>query len=308
MSIENPASPMKGSFRMFRVAGITVFLHWSWLLVAMFEVKSRSNAYTSQVWNVAEYLALFAIVLLHEFGHALACRQVGGKADQIVLWPLGGIAFVAPPPRPGAWLWSIAAGPLVNVVLLPVTLGLYFLLHAEGVEVNHDVGHFVFAITYMNAMLLVFNLLPVYPLDGGQILQSLLWFIIGRVKSLVVVSVIGLVTGMTVLGAALIAGEWWYVIMAGFVAFQSYMGFGRARQIARMMAVPRHAEISCPGCGAHPPATAAWLCPRCRTSFDMFAQRGQCPGCGALFHTSNCMDCGRQFSLAAWARATNSQR
>ena len=48
------------------------------------------------------YLALFSIVLLHEFGHALACRQVGGKADQIVLWPLGGVAYVAPPPRPGA--------------------------------------------------------------------------------------------------------------------------------------------------------------------------------------------------------------
>ena len=48
------------------------------------------------------FLGLFLIVTLHEFGHALACRQVGGKADQIVLWPLGGVAYVAPPPRPGA--------------------------------------------------------------------------------------------------------------------------------------------------------------------------------------------------------------
>ena len=73
-----------------------------------------------------EYLALFVIVLLHEFGHALACRQVGGQADQIVLWPLGGVAYVAPPPRPGATLWSIAAGPLVNVVLVPVLTILWF--------------------------------------------------------------------------------------------------------------------------------------------------------------------------------------
>ena len=49
--------------------------------------------------------------MLHEFGHALACRQVGGQADLIVLWPLGGVAYVNPPPRPGALLWSIAAGP-----------------------------------------------------------------------------------------------------------------------------------------------------------------------------------------------------
>ena len=57
---------------------------------------------------------------MHEFGHALACRQVGGKANQIMLWPLGGVAYVSPPQRPGAMLWSIAAGPLVNVVLVPV--------------------------------------------------------------------------------------------------------------------------------------------------------------------------------------------
>jgi hypothetical protein len=52
-------------------------------------------------WNIAEYVILFALVLLHEFGHALACRQVGGTANQIVLWPLGGVAYVEPPPRPG---------------------------------------------------------------------------------------------------------------------------------------------------------------------------------------------------------------
>ena len=81
-------------------------------------------SYSSITWNIIEYLSLFLIVMLHEFGHALACRQVGGEANRIVLWPLGGVAYVDPPPRPGATLWSIAAGPLVNVALLPI---LYFL-------------------------------------------------------------------------------------------------------------------------------------------------------------------------------------
>ena len=114
----------QGSIRLFRVAGITVFLHWSWFVVAMFEINLRVGRYSSPVWNVLEYLALFCIVLMHEFGHSLACRQVGGRADRIVLWPLGGVAFVDPPQRPGAILWSLAAGPLVNVVLVPVLLGL----------------------------------------------------------------------------------------------------------------------------------------------------------------------------------------
>src|SRR5450432_2706878 len=110
----------KGSFRLFTLAGITVYVHWSWFLVAIYSIQYRTHEYPSPVWNVLEYLALFLIVLMHEFGHQLACRQVGGKTHDIVLWPLGGVAYVSPPPRPGAQLWSIAAGPLVNVILIPV--------------------------------------------------------------------------------------------------------------------------------------------------------------------------------------------
>src|ERR1039457_7215479 len=110
----------QGSFRLFRFAGIDVYLHWSWFLIAVYGINIRAGKYSSMAWPVLEYLALFLIVLIHEFGHALACRQVGGKANQIVLWPLGGVAYVNPPQRPGTTLWSIAAGPLVNVVLLPV--------------------------------------------------------------------------------------------------------------------------------------------------------------------------------------------
>ena len=114
----------RGSIRLFRFSGIDVFLHWSWFLVAAYEIQSRTTRYSSISWNVLEYLALFLIVMLHEFGHALACRQVGGTSDQIVLWPLGGVAYVNPPQRPGATLWSLAAGPLVNVALLPILYAL----------------------------------------------------------------------------------------------------------------------------------------------------------------------------------------
>src|SRR5258705_10809010 len=109
-----------GAIRLFRFAGIEVFLHYSWFLVAAIFMTDSVRRYESPVWRVLEYVSVFVIVLIHEFGHALACRQVGGIANQIVLWPLGGIAFVNPPRRPGAYLWSIAAGPLVNVMLLSV--------------------------------------------------------------------------------------------------------------------------------------------------------------------------------------------
>src|SRR5215470_16428682 len=161
----------QGSIRLFRLSGIQVFLHWSWFAVALIEINTRQNEYSSMIWNALEYLALFAIVLVHEFGHALACRQVGGKAEQIVLWPLGGVAYVAPPPRPGATLWSIAAGPLVNLVLAPVLTILFLLAHQSGwAEIHGDLYGFIRALCYMNFGLLIFNLLPIYPLDGGQIL------------------------------------------------------------------------------------------------------------------------------------------
>ncbi|HEX8711358.1 MAG TPA: M50 family metallopeptidase, partial [Terracidiphilus sp.] len=109
----------QGAIHLFQVMGIDVFLHWTWFVVAAIEIGYMRNRYSSITWSILEYLSLFVIVLLHEFGHALACRQVGGTADQIMLWPLGGVAYVNPPLRPGATLWSIAAGPLVNVLLLP---------------------------------------------------------------------------------------------------------------------------------------------------------------------------------------------
>jgi Zn-dependent protease len=121
--------------------------------------------------KVVEYLVLFLIVLLHEFGHALACRQVGGRANQIVLWPLGGVAYVDPPPRPGATLWSLAAGPLVNVALVPD------LVDACGSEPGRRRGatrcpmsyQLLRSVLFIDVVLLVFNMLPIYPLDGGQI-------------------------------------------------------------------------------------------------------------------------------------------
>src|ERR1700747_1812888 len=157
----------QGSFHLFKFKGIDVFLHWSWFLVAAYEIQLRHTAYSSVGWNVLEYLALFLIVTTHEFGHSLACRQVGGRADRIVLWPLGGVASVDPPPRPGATLWSIAAGPLVNVVLVPILLVAISSSRSAGLAATApDLFRLLRSIAWINGGLLIFNILPIYPLDG----------------------------------------------------------------------------------------------------------------------------------------------
>src|SRR5262245_14827253 len=270
----------KGSFRLFRVRGIDVRIHWTWLIGAYTEFQFHAAEYTSPVWNAVEYLSIFGIVLLHEFGHVLACRQVGGRADRIVLWPLGGVALVQPPPRPGAFLWSLAAGPLVNVVLVPATLLLLVVSHfADWGETAPDLAHYLFALAVINFVLLVFNLLPIYPLDGGQILQALLWFLIGRARSLMIATVLGFLLGLGLLAVALAAQAWWMCLLAGFALLSSFRGFQQARIWLRMQSAPLRADAACPSCHKRAPEGEFWRCGTCLQWFDVFGHDASCPNC-----------------------------
>lgn len=221
-----------GSIRLFKVAGIEVFLHWSWFLVAVYEVQVWRSMFSSPLWAALLYVGLFVLVTMHEFGHALACRQVGGRADRIILWPLGGIAFVSPPPRAGAMLWSIAAGPMVNLLLVPILSYLQHAARGAGwVNTNVDAYLVLLWLWRINLGLLLFNLLPIYPLDGGQIVRALLWFPLGQIRSLFIATGIGFVGG----GALVLVAFWqqsiWIGIMAFFLLSQAGLGWRQAQYL-----------------------------------------------------------------------------
>jgi Zn-dependent protease len=292
----------QGAFRLFRFAGIDVFLHWSWFLIAAYEISTGSQRYSSPVWNALEYVALFGIVTMHEFGHALACRSVGGRANQIVLWPLGGVAYVDPPARPGAVFWSIAAGPLVNVALVPVFLVLGIVSRSSGfADAAPNVHLLLRNVALINYVLLVFNMLPVYPLDGGQILRALLWFPLGRAKSLMVAAIIGFVgvAGLAVL--ALWSQSVWLGILAAFAGMRCWAGYQQAQALTRLAEAPRHEGFACPSCKAAPPKGALWVCGKCRTAFDTFETHAVCPKCGAQFQQTRCLECGTMSPISEWA-------
>jgi len=298
-----PVMPtQEGALRLFRLSGIDVFLHWSWFLVALYEIQLRSREYGSPLWNAAEYLALFGIVTMHEFGHALACRSVGGRAERIVLWPLGGVAYVDPPQRPGATLWSIAAGPLVNVALVPVLFGLLAVGRSLGWAGDApDAMALLRAVAITNVIVLAFNLLPVYPLDGGQILRSLLWFVVGRARSLMVATAIGFLGVLAIAYLAVRTASVWLGIMAAFVGMNCWRGFQHAKALSAVARLPRRAGFACPSCRSAPPIGAFWGCGACGAAFDTFEAGAVCPACGARFGATRCADCGRQSPIDEWS-------
>lgn len=294
-------SKVQGSIHLFKVAGVDLYLHWSWFLVALFEIEARSGGYSSIAWNVLEYLALFAIVLLHEFGHAMACRQVGGTANRILLWPFGGVAYVNPPQRPGATLWSIAAGPLVNVALFPLLLGLFLFARMHGwAHSMHDVYVFARAILAIDVGLLVFNMLPVYPLDGGQILRSLLWFFLGRGRSLLVVTILSFFGIAGLIGLAVWMRSVWSGAIAVFMLMNCWGGLQQARTLLRMAKLPRRPGFACPSCRTVPPLGAFWRCELCTQAFDTFENHAVCPHCSAQYSVTRCLDCGESSAMEEW--------
>jgi Zn-dependent protease len=291
----------QGSIHLFKFKGIDVFLHWSWFLVAAYEIQLRKGLYSSISWNILEYLALFLIVMTHEFGHSLACRQVGGRADRIVLWPLGGVAYVDPPARPGATLWSIAAGPLVNVALAPIFLILYIAARsAHWPQTAPDAYHLVRAVLSIDIGLFLFNMLPIYPLDGGQIFRSLLWFVLGRARSLLVATIVGFAGVIGFIGLAFWIRDLWFGAIAVFLLLNCWSGLQQARVLLKVAKIPRREGYACPRCHSAPPLGQYWKCRKCGTTFDTFQTGAACPGCGERYDVTTCLDCRESRPMHEW--------
>jgi Zn-dependent protease len=165
-----------------RIAGIRIGVHWSWLLVFGLMVWSlsqtvfpRQNPGLSEsdyrTMAVAATILLFASLLLHELGHAVQARREGMEIDGITLWLFGGVAsFRGTFPGPGAEFRISVAGPIVTLVL-----GAAFIALAASAQLPETADGVVFWLGYINLSLLVFNLLPALPLDGGRILRAGLW-------------------------------------------------------------------------------------------------------------------------------------
>jgi Zn-dependent protease len=170
------------SFTIARIAGIRIGVHWSWLVVFALITWSWATAVfpdqnpglgdgTYVAMAIAAAVLFFTSLLLHELGHAFQARREGMEIDGITLWLFGGVAqFRGMFPSAGAEFRIAIAGPLVSLLLGAGFVGLAFAI--TGVDVVDGIAAWL---GYMNLTLLVFNLLPALPLDGGRVLRSALW-------------------------------------------------------------------------------------------------------------------------------------
>ncbi|HXI51511.1 MAG TPA: site-2 protease family protein, partial [Candidatus Saccharimonadales bacterium] len=171
---------MKSSWRIGRVAGIDVHLHFTFLIllgwVALSHYLQRQN-WRDALGGLAFTLSLFTIVVLHELGHALTARRFGIRTRDITLLPIGGVARLERiPENPKQELLVALAGPAVNVVLAALFLGV-LMVGAElpaAKEFKLVGGHFLAKLMWINVSLAVFNLLPAFPMDGGRVLRAVL--------------------------------------------------------------------------------------------------------------------------------------
>ena len=215
---------VKWSFQLARIAGIDVRVHVTFfLLLAWFGfIYYSDGGWTAMVSGLFFIVLLFGCVVLHEFGHALAAKAYGIRTPDITLLPIGGVARLERfPDKPWQELVVALAGPAVNVVIV---LGLYIVLGSffnilDLADIAGGRGNLLVKLLAINVILVVFNLLPAFPMDGGRVLRALLAMRMKHARATRIAAVVGqaMAVGFGLLGV--LGGNPFLIFIAVFVFF-----------------------------------------------------------------------------------------
>ena len=241
---------MGGSFKIGRAFGIDVKVHWSfYLLLAFFGYLAfrDSGSLVDALITVGIVVALFFCVLLHEFGHSLVAIRLGSEVQDITLLPIGGLARMKSlPERPIDEVKVAVAGPLVNVVLAPIFFGLAILFGGDlSVPANilsgvGSLGQVFAALGTINVALVVFNMIPAFPMDGGRVLRGLLATRLGPVRATNISSTIG--QGFAIL--FILVGFLGQNFLLAIVGFFVFLGASGEAQLVRQREQMRGLAVS----------------------------------------------------------------
>lgn len=226
------------SFKIATLWGIPIRLHITFIVLLVWLGFSRdSNGGDAPLFRVLFMVALFLCVLLHELGHALVARRYGIQTRDILLTPIGGIANLEEMP-PLKIEWKVAlAGPVVNLVIALLLYGgsrvAYTPLDFSKMRLPISLPDFMRDLLVANIVLAVFNLMPVFPMDGGRVLRSLLSFVTSDVVATRIATLIGQFAALIFGLFAFMNGHWMLVVLAVFV----YMAGGQEANASQTRAI-----------------------------------------------------------------------
>lgn len=238
---------MKWSFKLAKVAGIGIYVHWTFLILIAWILLAyiwRGNSIVVALAGVGFVLALFACVVLHEFGHALTARRFGVNTRDITLLPIGGVARLERIPELPYQEFLVAiAGPAVNVVIAFVIFVFLFFMGMLGslTQLQLSASSFLVNLMWVNVALVVFNLIPAFPMDGGRVLRALLATRMSRVKATHIAASVGQVIAILfAIAGIFIPG----MFMLLFIALFVYLGAQGEAQAVEAREAFRGARVS----------------------------------------------------------------
>jgi len=212
------------SVKLGSIRGIGVYIHWTfWMLVGIYAISATARSGLAGGIEAAAFIgAVFACVLAHEFGHAVAAAHYGIKTTDITLMIIGGIARLARiPDKPIQEFVIAVAGPAVNVLIGSVLFAFVALcgLLPESTGFLATTLSFAENLLIANVVLVLFNMLPAFPMDGGRVLRSLLAMRQGQLRATETAARVGRWMALLFAVAAIFMGEFSLFLVAGFVYF-----------------------------------------------------------------------------------------